>query len=350
MDDAFGVRRLETRHKPAHDVDALLRATSLPLRVRMRAQVLTLDELHGDELHAVGFVQVVDADDVLMRDLPRQHQFLLEARQNGGIARKIGTNDLQSDNALHFHVAGLVDRAHAAHAEQLLDLVAAAEDVALMEDGGADIGEDWMRWRIGLPGRGLIAGTGDRTVSASERGRDARPHSLKRLARTGLRTVDPVALQIHDHEACRLRDRAQACGVEAELSPLDKPTLSRARRAAPSNSEANSPTFPSGRAEIGQSPTEPGISKVYLQIRMARYHVVTPLPAQIRPAMQHLRAATTSAPGGNSWVMVEQLRFRSSDCRHSKVHANQSRFASRGTHRPPPAIYRISIGGSSDRT
>ena len=33
------------------------------------AQVLAFDELHGDELHAVGFAQVVDADNVAMRHL-----------------------------------------------------------------------------------------------------------------------------------------------------------------------------------------------------------------------------------------------------------------------------------------
>ncbi len=34
-----------------------------------RAQVLALDELHGDELDALGFRQVVDADHVAVRDL-----------------------------------------------------------------------------------------------------------------------------------------------------------------------------------------------------------------------------------------------------------------------------------------
>ena len=113
----------------------------MPCAQQDGAQVLTLDELHGDELDAVGFVQVVNADDVPVRDLPGQHQLLLEARQNGGIAGEVGTNDLQADHALHFHVAGFVDRAHAAHAEHFLDLVAAAEDIAFAEDGCADVGE-----------------------------------------------------------------------------------------------------------------------------------------------------------------------------------------------------------------
>ena len=120
---------------------------SLPFARQDGAQVLTFDELHGDELHAVSFVQVVNADDVLVGDLPRQHQLLLEARQDGRITGQIGANDLESHDTLDFLVSGFVDRAHAAHAEQLPDLVAAAEDVAFMEDGGADVREDGMRRR-----------------------------------------------------------------------------------------------------------------------------------------------------------------------------------------------------------
>ena len=49
-------------------------------------QVLTLNKLHGDELHAVGFAQVVNANDILVRDLRRQEELLLESRQNRRIA------------------------------------------------------------------------------------------------------------------------------------------------------------------------------------------------------------------------------------------------------------------------
>ena len=102
------------------------------------AQVLTFDELHGDELHAFGFAQVVNANDVLVRDLARQDQFLLEARENSRIAGKVGPNYLQSDRAIDFEIVRFVDRAHAAHAQQCLDFVAAAEHAADFEDGRAD--------------------------------------------------------------------------------------------------------------------------------------------------------------------------------------------------------------------
>ena len=52
-----------------------------------------------------------------------QQQFLLEARQNRRIAGKIGANNLERDHALEFQVARFVDRAHAAHAEQLDNII-----------------------------------------------------------------------------------------------------------------------------------------------------------------------------------------------------------------------------------
>ena len=43
----------------------------LPL-VDEGAQVLALDEFHGDELHAIAFAEVVNADDVAVRDPLRE--------------------------------------------------------------------------------------------------------------------------------------------------------------------------------------------------------------------------------------------------------------------------------------
>ena len=42
-------------------------------------QALALDQLHREELDAVGLAQVVDAHHVLVRDLAGEHQLLLEA-------------------------------------------------------------------------------------------------------------------------------------------------------------------------------------------------------------------------------------------------------------------------------
>ena len=62
----------------------------MPFLLHQAAQVLTLDVLHGDELHAVGFAQVVNPDHVLVRDLGGQKQFLLEAVNDGRLPARSG--------------------------------------------------------------------------------------------------------------------------------------------------------------------------------------------------------------------------------------------------------------------
>ena len=63
-----GVRRFESPADLLHDVDGLF-GWQFSALMDEGAQVVALDELHGDELHAVGFAEVVDADDVAVRDL-----------------------------------------------------------------------------------------------------------------------------------------------------------------------------------------------------------------------------------------------------------------------------------------
>ena len=86
-------------------------------------QVLALDVLHGDELHSVGFTQVVNADDVAVRHLMSQQQFLLEAIDDGLVASQIGPDYLQRNGAVQFEVGRLINRAHAALPENLDDLI-----------------------------------------------------------------------------------------------------------------------------------------------------------------------------------------------------------------------------------
>ncbi len=144
MDDAFGVRRLQSRTRLRDDVNRFFRG-ELSFLGKNRAQVLTFDELHGDELHAFGFAEVVDADDVPVRDLSRQDQFLFEARQNCRIAREVWPYDLQAQCTVDFQIVRLVDRAHAAHAQQFLDLVAAAQHAAHLEDRRPNRGINLLR-------------------------------------------------------------------------------------------------------------------------------------------------------------------------------------------------------------
>ena len=95
------------------------------------AQILTLDELHGDELDAVDFTKVENADHVFVGDLARQNQLLLEAPQYFFVQRKFGTNHFQRHEAIELQVPRLVHRAHAAFAKHLHDFVSRAEPRAV---------------------------------------------------------------------------------------------------------------------------------------------------------------------------------------------------------------------------
>jgi hypothetical protein len=99
------------------------------------AQVGALDVLHGDELHAIGFAQVVDADDVAVRDLRGEDELLLEAVDDGRVAGVLAADGLESDYTVKLDVTGLVDGSHAAFAKECEDFVALAEDISRFEKG-----------------------------------------------------------------------------------------------------------------------------------------------------------------------------------------------------------------------
>ena len=89
------------------------------------AQVLALDVLHGDELDSIGIAHVVNANHVLVRDLVREHKFLLEAVKDGRIPSQFRTNHFKRDRAIHFAIPRPVNRPHASFTKNLLDFVSA---------------------------------------------------------------------------------------------------------------------------------------------------------------------------------------------------------------------------------
>src|SRR5205823_3742996 len=89
MNDPYAVRGFERTADLLHDLDRFL-GGELSLLMDEGAEVLALDVLHGDELHAFGFAQVVNADYIFVGDLASEEQFLLEAVENSLIAGKIG--------------------------------------------------------------------------------------------------------------------------------------------------------------------------------------------------------------------------------------------------------------------
>ena len=90
-------------------------------------QILAVHEGHRDELETLDLAQIVDAEDVLVRDLRPEEQLLLEPLDGGRIGHEPGANDLDRDHPVELAVVGLVDAAHAAFAEQGLDVVAGAQ-------------------------------------------------------------------------------------------------------------------------------------------------------------------------------------------------------------------------------
>src|SRR5205823_7485531 len=127
MNHAFSMRCLEGETDLLDDLDRFSWRQLAPALEKI-GQRLTIDELHGDELHPIRFAKVVNADHVAMRDLPGQHEFLFEKLNDARIACQIGTDYLQRDYAFDVAVVRLVNRAHSAQSEHLLDLIATAKD------------------------------------------------------------------------------------------------------------------------------------------------------------------------------------------------------------------------------
>ena len=89
MDDAALVRRGEPGADLARDLERAIfgEAADAP---QQRREILAVDVLHRQERAAVDLVDVVDAADVRVRDLPRHAHFGVELRQARGIAIDVG--------------------------------------------------------------------------------------------------------------------------------------------------------------------------------------------------------------------------------------------------------------------
>ena len=87
------------------------------------AQRLAFDQLHADVGLIAGLAQLVDGDDGGMVQRRGGAGFLFEAAQPIGIVREIGRQQLECDVALQRQVAGPVDLAHAARAQERSDFI-----------------------------------------------------------------------------------------------------------------------------------------------------------------------------------------------------------------------------------
>ena len=98
-------------------------------------KILAFDIGHGDELHAGDFAHVVNAKDVLVRDLAGEDQFLLEAVQGILFPYDTLADYLNRNRAIQLFVSRFIDAAHAALTEERLDAVTRAEIASRLKDG-----------------------------------------------------------------------------------------------------------------------------------------------------------------------------------------------------------------------
>src|SRR6267154_668574 len=120
MDNAFGMRGVESvAHLTGKFKAAVERQRAFLFQDSV--EIFTVHESHGDELDAVGFTQVVDAKNILVRNSAGKQEFVFEALNDLRIAGKIRQQDFQRGVAIELTVVDFVDAAHAAFTEQRLD-------------------------------------------------------------------------------------------------------------------------------------------------------------------------------------------------------------------------------------
>ncbi len=115
-----------------HDVQRFLLLEGT-LLVEQSAQVATVDQLGGDEQHALVLTRVVDLDHVRRVQVGQCPRLALEPRPERRVVGQLRTEQLERDRPLEIGLPGLVDGAHAALADPADDLVP-AERLALERD------------------------------------------------------------------------------------------------------------------------------------------------------------------------------------------------------------------------
>src|SRR5262245_62068412 len=81
------------------------------------SHALAFDEFHGDEGDAVGAVEIVDTAHILVRNLAREPQFILESVDERRLLRNLRFQNLERNDLPSFAVASLVNETHPAHSK-----------------------------------------------------------------------------------------------------------------------------------------------------------------------------------------------------------------------------------------
>ena len=140
--------------KPGHDLPGQRQRAGdrqLAFRGEQTREVGAVDERHRDVLDAVDLAHVVDADDVGVRDLPREHQLALEPpfQLLRGQRIRVRLDHLERKRQSQLGIPDVVDGAHPAHAQQADDLIALAKGLAGNEAHGRPAGREGVHERRG---------------------------------------------------------------------------------------------------------------------------------------------------------------------------------------------------------
>ena len=137
MDDALLVRRRQPGAELLCDLEDL-RRREVSDALQQGREVFAVDELHRQEMPAVDFVHVVDAADVVVRDLARRADFRVEAFERRRPRHHRLGQELQRDRLAEPEIVGAIHLAHAADAEQADDPEPLPEHRAGGESPGRD--------------------------------------------------------------------------------------------------------------------------------------------------------------------------------------------------------------------
>ena len=127
MQDALVVGGREAGRNLTRDVERLVPGQP-PDPPQQRGEVLPVDELHRQEVLALGLADVPHAADGRMRDLAGHAHLAVQSLEPLGVAFERARQELERDGLLELQVVGPVDLAHPATAEQADDAVAAGQD------------------------------------------------------------------------------------------------------------------------------------------------------------------------------------------------------------------------------
>src|SRR5206468_1046676 len=76
---------------------------------QQRRQFFALDEFHRKKMAAIDFADVVNAADVLVRNLPRHAHFAMKARERGSVTQQMIGEKLERDWLREFQIVGAID-------------------------------------------------------------------------------------------------------------------------------------------------------------------------------------------------------------------------------------------------